>query len=351
MRRMGGHAGVWLAAGLWAVAAPVNIALIAATAAPPAHPDTAPPVHARPTPNDAHGPAAGDGATSPEATPSTPPADEPGDGAPPSEAPSRPTVTYARLDSVVRTVIHEVAPGESLMSVTRGYLGSGARWREVAEANGIPPPHVLETGSSIRIPMAKTARTEARLSLVPPRRAASAPDVPPAPVKDVNPSEARTFEPLSEGLRIASPLAEAYPWEIPLFAGLAFVGAAVGAAALAVAGAERRVDPARTLRALWWGALAAGGGCALVAAGATLAAGAIARSSVWQLALVAATGMAAGTAAWFAAKSTPGAGERGTPLRALAVRFGVALGWLAASLVAAASMAGWLPRALDALRL
>jgi hypothetical protein len=346
MRRIGGHAGVWLAAGLWAVAAPVNIALIAATVAPPAHPDTAPPVPARPAPRDVRRSPTERGTPAPEANPDA--------GAPPPEAPPPPTVTRARLDSVVRTVIHEVAPGESLMSVTRGYLGSGGRWREVAEANGIAEPFVLETGASIRIPMAKTARTEARLSLVPPRKNApdvAGPDAPEAPVKDMNPPETRTFEPLSDGLRIASPIAEAYPWEIPLFAGFAFVGVALGAAALAVAGAERRVDPARTLRVLWWGALAAGGAYALVAAGATLAACAIARSSVWQFALAAATGTAAGSAAWFAAKSTPGAGERGTPLHALAVRFGVALGWLAASVVAAASMAGWLPRALDALRL
>ena len=38
MRWIGGHGGVWLAAGLWAVAAPLNVALIAATVAPPAGP-------------------------------------------------------------------------------------------------------------------------------------------------------------------------------------------------------------------------------------------------------------------------------------------------------------------------
>ncbi|MHC5057749.1 MAG: hypothetical protein ACYTKD_24015 [Planctomycetota bacterium] len=347
MRRIGGHAGVWLAAGLWAAAAPLNVALIAATVAPPELPDAAAPAafHAERHPGESDGAAGTDES-------------QPAEGAAPAEAipeagdpPTAPRARPGDVDTVIRTVIHEVAPGDSLMSVTRGYLGSGARWREVAEANEVPPPYVLETGASLRIPMARSARTEARVELLPPREDGPGPAPAAAPVKDVNPPPARTFEPLGKGLRISRPLAEAYPWEIPLHAALAFAGVALGAAVLAFAGAKRRMDPAGALRSLWWGTAAGGGACALLAGVATLGAAAIARSSVLQLLLAAAAGAGAGAAAWFAAKSTPGAEERGTPAYALTVRFGIAAGWLTASALAAASMAGWLPGALMALRL
>ncbi|MHC4252451.1 MAG: LysM peptidoglycan-binding domain-containing protein, partial [Planctomycetota bacterium] len=240
MRRIGGHAGVWLAAGLWAAAAPLNVALIAATVAPPELPDAPAPAafHAErhPGESDAAGgtdePRPAEGAAPPEAIPEA--------GDPPIAPRARP----GNVDTVIRTVVHEVAPGDSLMSVTRGYLGSAARWREVAEANEVPPPYVLEPGRSLRIPMARSARTEARLELLPPREPGPGPAPAAAPVKDVNPPPARTFESLGKGLRISRPLAEAYPWDIPLHAALAFAGVALGAAVLAFAGAKRRMDPA-----------------------------------------------------------------------------------------------------------
>jgi len=344
MHWLGGHRGVWLAAGLWAVAAPLNVALVAATIAPP---------------GATHTPVAPDGPR--VAGPVLPGDDAPppgtvrDDGAGPSPAGPPPVKMRARARSEVRTVVHKVASGDGLISIARGYLGSGSRWREIAEANEIPRPYVLEPGASLRIPMARSARTEARLELFPPsdRAPATAPPAatPAVPVGDVNLSPPPTFEHLNERLLLTRPLAEAYPWRIPLRASLAFAGVAVVAAALALAGTKRRLSPARAARSLLWGTVAAGGACALLAGMATLSGAPVARSVVMQFLLAAATGGGAGASAWFAAKSTPGAEERDSPGHALAVRFGTAMGWLAASAVAAASMAGWLSRALMALRL
>ena len=203
--------------------------------------------------------------------------------------------------------------------------------------------------------MARSARTEAHLKLLPPDGPAPAtlpPAVPPAvPVGDVNLSLPPTFEPWDERLLISRPLAEAYPWHVPLRASLAFVGVAIVAAALALAGTKKRLDPVRALGSLLWGTVAAGGACALLAGMATLSGGPVAHSAMLQLLLARAAGGCAGAAAWFAAKSTPGAGEQGTPAYALTRRFGTAMGWLTASAVAAASMAGWLSSALMAIRL
>jgi len=338
MPRIGGHWGVWLAAGLWAAAAPLNIALVAATVAPPA----ALPVDDVPeAPVRRDGPPLREDVAPPETVPE----------AGPREAETPPPADRAapRLGSDVRILVHKVAPGDVLISVTRDYLGTGARWREVAEANDIPPPYVLEPGTSLRIPMARQAHTEAHLGLVPPPEPLPAAAPPAVPVDEVNLDSAPAFIDLDKGLRISRPLAEAYPWEIPFYAALAFAGAALAGAALAVAGVERRIAPARALRSLFWGATAGGGACALVGGVAILAAGAIAGSALLQLLLAAVAGGSAGTAAWFAAKSTPGAEEPGTPAHALAARFGRALGWLTASSVAAAAMAGWLSSALKAL--
>jgi len=340
MRWIGGHRGVWLAAGLWAVAAPLNVALIAATVAPPAEP----PFGGVPTP-----PRVVD--TVPLRDDAPPPVEIRGDGPAPPRADPPPARARAGSRSDVRMVVHKVVPGDGLISVARGYLGSGSRWREIAEANEIARPYVLEPGASLRIPMARLARTEAHLELLPPGEPGSGTLPAAVPVKDVNLPPPPTFEQLNEQLLISRPLAEAYPWHVPLRASLAFVGVAIVAAALALAGTKRRLSPVRAARSLLCGTVAAGGACALLAGMATLSAGPVARSAMLQLLFAFAAGGAAGASAWFAAKSPPGVGEQDASAHALTRRFGTAMGWLTASAVAAAAMAGWLSSALMAIRL
>ncbi len=44
-----------------------------------------------------------------------------------------------------------VRPGETLWSIAHEELGSGARWREIADANGIDDPEVLPVGAVLHI--------------------------------------------------------------------------------------------------------------------------------------------------------------------------------------------------------
>jgi nucleoid-associated protein YgaU len=47
---------------------------------------------------------------------------------------------------------HVVARGDGLFALAKRYYGDGARFREIAEANGLDPDAPLKVGSELRIP-------------------------------------------------------------------------------------------------------------------------------------------------------------------------------------------------------
>ena len=52
--------------------------------------------------------------------------------------------------------VHKVVKGEGLWHVAAKELGSGERWGELADANGIKKPYVLYVGQEIKIPGKET---------------------------------------------------------------------------------------------------------------------------------------------------------------------------------------------------
>jgi LysM repeat protein len=52
-----------------------------------------------------------------------------------------------------------VGRGESLWSLARRHLASGARWRELAELNGLAAPWVLQPGQILRLPVGVVPKT------------------------------------------------------------------------------------------------------------------------------------------------------------------------------------------------
>ncbi len=47
---------------------------------------------------------------------------------------------------------HVVTKGESLWSIAQKYYGDGFKWKEIAEANKITNPDILEIGQTISVP-------------------------------------------------------------------------------------------------------------------------------------------------------------------------------------------------------
>jgi hypothetical protein len=170
--------------------------------------------------------------------------------------------------------------------------------------------------------------------------------------------------PPEKGLRVVNPMWEAFPWRILMASAAGFVAAVIAAAALALSGTGRPVDPSAAARAVGWAALAAGGAFALVGGAAALAAEVIAGSQLLQWALAVGTGGCAGAAAYFGGVTAPqrerrsrlgvrapgrSGRTRGAPL--VARRFAMAAGALVTVELLCASAAGWLAPALLALRL
>ena len=58
---------------------------------------------------------------------------------------------------------HEVGPGESLSTIGDLY---GVPWLQIAEANGIPAPFVIQVGQVLIIPIAVAPTSEAGIHLV-----------------------------------------------------------------------------------------------------------------------------------------------------------------------------------------
>ena len=50
--------------------------------------------------------------------------------------------------------MHQVQEGESLWTIAKDYLGSGAKWTQLHEANldVLPDPHDLKPGMTLKIP-------------------------------------------------------------------------------------------------------------------------------------------------------------------------------------------------------
>lgn len=53
-------------------------------------------------------------------------------------------------------VTHKVAKGEGLWQIAAKELGSGEKWGELADANGIKKPYILYVGQEIKIPGKET---------------------------------------------------------------------------------------------------------------------------------------------------------------------------------------------------
>jgi LysM repeat protein len=60
---------------------------------------------------------------------------------------------------------HEVGPGESLSTIGELY---GVAWLEIAEANGIPEPYVIQVGQVLIIPIGAEPTSEAGIHVVAP---------------------------------------------------------------------------------------------------------------------------------------------------------------------------------------
>jgi LysM repeat protein len=58
---------------------------------------------------------------------------------------------------------HVVAPGESLSTIGELY---GVPWLQIAEANGIPEPYVIQVGQELVIPIAAAPTSEAGVHVV-----------------------------------------------------------------------------------------------------------------------------------------------------------------------------------------
>ena len=56
-----------------------------------------------------------------------------------------------REDSRELPDTHTVVKGESLWAIAKRYLGSGSRYKELAEKNGISNPNLIFPGQVIRL--------------------------------------------------------------------------------------------------------------------------------------------------------------------------------------------------------
>lgn len=75
----------------------------------------------------------------------------------PSPTTSARVVTTAELREV--GVIHTFQAGDTLWSLANRYLGSGSRWTEIAELNGIEDETAIPDGTVLSIPSTKTEAT------------------------------------------------------------------------------------------------------------------------------------------------------------------------------------------------
>ncbi len=69
-------------------------------------------------------------------------------------APARPGSASAAAPSSTeeRSGLWRVARGDSLYTIASRALGSSARWREIADLNGLKPPYRIEVGQDLRLP-------------------------------------------------------------------------------------------------------------------------------------------------------------------------------------------------------
>jgi RHS repeat-associated protein len=81
----------------------------------------------------------------------------------PNDPPSRHLYAYAAGEPIARwdpdgRFWYRVRSGDTLWALATRYLGSGTRWREIANINPatIPHPPTIRTGSCIRIPLTRT---------------------------------------------------------------------------------------------------------------------------------------------------------------------------------------------------
>lgn len=56
------------------------------------------------------------------------------------------------LEPAPQPVVHTVFPGDNLWTIAQQYLGDGARWREIADANGLENASLLRVGMELVIP-------------------------------------------------------------------------------------------------------------------------------------------------------------------------------------------------------
>ncbi len=260
------------------------------------------------------------------------------------EAASRLAADAARLPMVV----HKVRPGESLSVIDLSYMGSIARWKDIAEHNGIEPPYDLKTGQEIRLPMARAARTKARVALFAPRESDAELALRRIFARAVNPPPEGAFEPLDAELEPLHPLWEAYPWDVALAAAAALAVTLAVAVAAALAGYRGSMPPRAALRTLVWGAAGAGAAAALAGGLAVLAAGPMSRSIALELFFAPVVGAAAGGAGYLCiATGARGATRAGGEL---ARAFGLASGLAVTAGLALAALTGAAASALASLR-
>jgi hypothetical protein len=246
------------------------------------------------------------------------------------------------------SIVHAVRPGETLTTIARGYLGARADWNELAAANAIAEPYVLQIDQQLVLPDVVLAKTAATVAL----RLAIESE---AEVRTralfglaVNSAPKDAFEPPEEGLRLERPLREAFRWDVVLIVAAGFVAALVVAVIAAVASAERKANMRCMLAALGRGALASGG--AAVCCGwvvLVLAQNAASRPFV-QTMLACACGLAAGLAAFVGARDLE---ARTDGSARVARRFAIVVGMILTVALIGSIATGWAAEALNAVRL
>lgn len=250
-------------------------------------------------------------------------------------------------------VVHRVRPGETLIRIARGYLGPGADWDALAEANSIEPPYTLQVDREIRITGAGALETRAKVALAPPVEHEAELAARAAFAAEVNPPPARAFRPPEKGLRLRHPVWEAFPWTAPLTAAAVFLAAVTAAGAYALETAPKRMRPRRAAALMAWGAAPAGGMFFLAGGLSVLTAGRMAGALGAELLLgvtaAALTGLVAYFGTCFAARTAPGGGETRAP--ELAMRFAAGLAALVAGAFVLSALAGWTTPALRSLAL
>jgi hypothetical protein len=242
---------------------------------------------------------------------------------------------------------HTVEAGETLSGIARSFTGSTVGWERIAEANGIPPPHLLRVGQTLTVPCVRIFKTARRVEVHMPADMAHERRTRGMLSADVNPLPRDAFKPPDRTLGLVRPYAEALRWDVLawLLGVVVLVAVCGGLAGFSVI--RQRSELRRLAVCTVWGNLAAAGALVLSGGIATMIAAPLAATPELQCVFSLAVALAAGASAYFATYAPLAeSGDRHAIERRHAYGVGVSVALV--SMVAIA--AGWATTAFSSLR-